>query len=204
MTKTERIEQIVKKLKTRKSKIIYTICVSVAVFAFAYRFYSIAQENNFDVFNIIRNNANNGKPVEVLHMKKQNGVLLEPLTVKNNRAFVSGARINVFRVGQKSGPCKIISVSKNIDLDTGMHVIQTSNCENGLQYIEKEKVGFYVPISAVSGNHVYIVNNGIAQIRDIVIADRDASNALIKSGLNDGDVVILSNVKNNEKVQFAQ
>jgi len=205
MNYTQKIENIVKKLHTRKSKnIIYIIVIISVVGVFGYRFYRVYQENKFEVFNITRNSLDNGTPVEILDVKKSNGILYEPLTIKNNTAFISGARLNVFKPGQKSGDCKIVSVSHKIDLDTGMHIVKTSNCKNGLQYIEKEKVGFYVPISAISGNSVYVANNGVAEIRDIVIEDRDAQNALIKSGLQDGDIVILSKVKNNEKIKIAK
>ena len=203
LTKTEIIENIVKKLKTRKSKtIIYTIVITLVVCAFAYRFYAVSKENNFEVFNIIRNNAQNGIPVQVLDVQKTDGVLLEPITIKNNRAFVSGKRLVAFKAGQKVGNCRIVSVSKNIDLDTGMHVIKTSGCENGLQYAENIKNGFYVPVSALRGNTVYVAQDGTAQLREIVIENRDMNNALIKSGLNSGDLVILSNVKNGEKIKI--
>lgn len=203
LTKTEIIENIVKKLKTRKSKaVIYTIVVTLVVCAFAYRFYAVSKENNFEVFNIIRNNAKNGVPVQVLDMQKTDGVLLEPITIKNNRAFVSGKRLAAFKAGQKVGNCRVVSVSQNIDLDTGMHVIKTSGCENGLQYAENTKNGFYVPVSALRGNAVYVAQDGVAELREIVIENRDMNNALVKSGLNFGDVVILSNVKNGEKIKI--
>ena len=205
MTKTERIEYIIKKLKTKKSKnILYTIFIVLVVFCFGYRFYRVAQENNFDVFNIVRKNMDQGVPVSVLKIEKTEGVLLEPLTIKNNRGFVSGARVNIFKPGQKIGNCKITSVSKNIDLDTGMHIVKTAGCADGLQYVENKKNGFYVPVSAIHGNYLYVVNNGIANIREIVIENRDSENALIKSGLNIGDVVILSNVQENEKIKIAE
>ena len=109
---TEKIESIIKKLKTRESKkIIYTIIICIVACIFAFRFYMVAKENSFEVFNIIRNNAQNGTPVEIIEMKKTNGVLLEPLTIKNNRGFVSGKRLNLFHAGQKIGNCKIVSVS---------------------------------------------------------------------------------------------
>ena len=203
ITKTERIERIVKKLKTRKSKnVIYTIVVALVVFAFSYRFYMVSAENNFDVFNIIRNNEKNGVPVYVLEMKKTDGILYEPITIKNNRGFISGARLNLFRSGQKIGNCKIVSVSRNIDLDTGMHVVKTSGCANGLQYAENKKNGFYVPVSALHGNAVYVVENDIATLREIVIENRDIENVLVKSGINDGDIVILSNIHDGEKVKI--
>ena len=203
ITKTERIERIVKKLKTRKSKnVIYTIVVALVVFAFSYRFYMVSAENNFDVFNIIRNNEKNGVPVYVLEMKKTDGILYEPITIKNNRGFISGARLNLFKSGQKIGNCKIVSVSRNIDLDTGMHVVKTSGCANGLQYAENKKNGFYVPVSALHGNAVYVVENDIATLREIVIENRDIENVLVKSGINDGDIIILSNIHGGEKVKI--
>lgn len=205
MITIEKIEQTLKNLNTPKNKkIIYRTLIVLVVLLVGYRFYSVAKESNFKVFNIIRNNMKNGTPVEILKMEKINGVLLEPLTIKNNRAYVSGSRISVFKPGQKIGNCKIVSVSHNIDLDTGMHVIKTSGCKNGLQYVEKEKNGFYIPVSAIHGNAVYVENNGVAQIRETVIEDRDAQNALIKSGISKGDIVILSNVTENEKIKIAQ
>jgi len=205
MINSEKIEQIVSKLKTRKSKnIIYIILIACVVSAFGYRFYTVSQENNFDVFNIIRNHNENGVPVDVLNMKKTDGVLLEPLTVKNNRAYVSGARVSNFRGGQKVDDCEIVSVSKNIDLDSGMYVIKTASCKNGLQYVEIVAKGFYVPVSAIKGNNVYVVNGDVANSREIVIGGRDSQNALIKQGLSDGDIVILSDVKDNQKVKIVK
>ena len=203
LTKTERIENIVKKLKTRKSKtVIYTAVIVLILCAFGYRFNVVSQENNFEVFNIIRHNSHNGIPVTVLNMEKTDGVLYEPLTIKKNRAFISGNRLAYFKAGQKIGECKITSVSRNIDLDTGMYVIKTSGCKDGLQYVENKKNGFYVPVSALHGSSVFVVENGAAQLRDVVIENRDIENALIKSGLNDGDVVILSSVQNGEKIKI--
>jgi len=203
LTKTEKIENIVKKLHTRKAKnVIYTIFIALVVGVFAYRFYAVSKENNFEVFNIIRNNEQNGVPVRVIEMHRTNGVLLEPLTVKNNRAFVSGKRLSAFKPGQKIGDCRVVSVSHNIDLDTGMHVIKTSGCKDGLQYAENTKNGFYVPVSALQGNTLYVAENGVAQSREVVIENRDNNNALIKSGINAGDKVILSSVQNGDKVKI--
>lgn len=205
MITIEKIEQTLKNLNTPKNKkIIYRTLIVLGVLLVGYRFYSVERENSFKVFNIIRNNMKNGTPVEILKMEKTNGVLLEPLTIKNNRAYVSGSRISVFKPGQKIGDCKIVSVSHNIDLDTGMHIITTAKCQNGLQYVEKEKNGFYIPVSAIHGNVVYVADNGVARIREIVIQDRDAQNALIKSGISEEDIVILSNVTDNEKIKIAQ
>ncbi len=200
---TAQIEKLIKKLKTRKSKnIIYLIVICFVVSVFAFRFYTVAAERNCAVFNIVRNNIENGTPVKVLEMQEQDGFLYEPLNVKNNRAYVSSERLKFFHVGQSLGDCKIVYVSKRLDLDSGMYVIKTANCDDGLKYAENKKYGFYVPLSSVYNNAVYIVNNGIAEKREVVIKARDSQNVLIKSGLQNGDVVILSNVKNNEKIQI--
>lgn len=202
---TEKIENFVKKLKTRKSKnIIYVAFILAVVGCFAYRFCVVFKERNQSVFNIARNNIEKGTPIETLKMVETDGVLYEPLNVKNNRAYVSGARVNMFKVGQKIGDCKIVSVSKNIDLYTGMHIIKTSNCKNGLQYVEFAERGFYVPVSAVYGNNVYVVGGDKAHIRDIVIEARDSQNVLVKSGLNNGDIVVLSKVQDNEKIKIVK
>lgn len=205
MINKEQIENLVKKLHTRKYKnIIYIVVAVFVVFCFAYRFYSVAKESNFNVFNVVRNNQQNGVPVNVLTLDKTDGILYEPITIKNNRAYVSGKRIGLFKVGQKIGNCKIVSVSKNIDLDTGMHVIKTSGCANGLQYVENVKRGFYVPVAAIYGNTVYVADGGVARAVTIEIENRDMQNALIKSGVKSGDVIILSNVQNNQKIQIAK
>lgn len=205
MNYTQKIEDLVKKLKTRKSKnIIYAVIGISVVVWFGYRFYTVNAEHRFKVFNITRNNLDNGTPVKVLVAQEKKGILYEPLTVKANTAFVSGARVNIFKSGQKSGNCRIVSVSKNIDLDTGMHIVKTSGCTDGMHYIEKEKVGFYVPVSALTGNSVYVVNNDVAEIREIIISDRDAQNVLVKSGLSESDIVILSKVKNGEKIKIIE
>ena len=199
----EKIEVFVKKLHTRKSKnIIYLFFIALVVGCFAYRFYSVAKESNFYVFNIARTNAVNGTPVAVLEMRKTNGILYEPITIKQNRAYVSGKRVGLFKAGQKIGDCKIVSVSKNIDLDTGMHVIKTSGCKDGLQYVENAKYGFYIPVSAIYGNIVYVADKGFARAVTIEIENRDTQNALIKSGIKSDDIVILSNVQNNQKIKI--
>jgi len=201
----EKIELMVKKLKTRKSKnIIYLIVMCFVIAVFAFRFYVVAQEQNRAVFNIMRNNITNGTPVKVLEVQETKGVLYEPLNIKNNRAYVSESRLNLFKPGQSLGDCKIISVSHRIDLDSGMYLIRTKGCTDGLKYAQNEQNGFYVPISAISGNQLYVASDNTAHIREIVVVARDLQNALVKSGLQNGDIVILSNVQQNQKIRIVK
>ena len=205
MINTEQIEAVVKKLKTRKSKnIIYLIVVLVVVGCFSYRFNAVKQENNVNVFNIARNNLENGLPVKILKAEQSDGILYEPLTIRNNRAYVSGARVKIFKSGQKIDNCKIVSVSNNLDLDTGMFVIKTSGCSDGMKLVENKKHGFFVPASAVSGNTVFVADGDVAHVRNVVIGGRDAQNVLIISGLENGENVILSNVSDNQKIKIEQ
>ena len=61
-----------------------------------------------------------------------------------------------------------------------------------------------MPVSAVRGNTVLVAENGVAKSREIEIENRDLENVLIKSGINSGDVVILSSVKDGEKIKIEQ
>ena len=144
----------------------------------------------------------NGTPVEILKMNENDGFLYEPITIKNNRAYVSGARVDLFKPGQTLGDCKIIHVSRNIDLDSGIHVIKTSKCEDGLKYVQNVKKGFFIPVSAVHGNSVYVAESGVAHLRDVEIIGRDMQNVLIKKGINEDDLVILSDVNDGQKIRI--
>ena len=79
--------------------------------------------------------------------------------------------------------------------------MRTSGVSNGLQFAEFTTSGHFIPLYAISGDTVYVVENGVATARTVKIARQDAERAYIKSGLNDGDVVILSKVKSGEKVK---
>ncbi len=202
---TERIENLVKQLKTRKVRhIIYLICFCLIVGIFVFRFYTVFAERNRSVFNVARNNIENGTPVKVLEIQETDGVLYEPLNIKHNRAYISGGRIKLFHTGQSLGDCKILSVSNRLDLDSGMYLIKTSGCNDGLKYAQNKQRGFYIPVSSVSGNTVYVVNGEVANVREITIAARDSQNVLVKSGLQNGDMVILSNVQNGEKIKIVR
>ena len=196
------MEKITENLKTTKMER-FSIVLLTAVLAgwVMFRFAAVASENSRHVFNAARVAADQGTPIEVIDVVRTDGVLREPIAVKNNRALVSGARVAKLRVGQKIGEGTIVSVSKKIDYDTGMHVVKTSGVSDGLQFAEIAGNGFYVPVSAIENNTVMVVSDGVADVRSVTIVDQDASTAYITSGLNDGDRVILSAVKAGEKVK---
>jgi hypothetical protein len=143
-----------------------------------------------------------GIPVETMTVQIAQGTLYEPLDVKNNRAYVSGERAEKLRAGQKIENGKITYVSKSLDLNTGMFLVRTSGVSNGLHFAEFTTDGIFVPLYAVADNSVFVVENGVAVARDVVIVRQDSENAYIKSGLNTGDIVILSNVQSGDKVKI--
>ena len=86
----EKIEKIIHSKKFKHTFVIAFIAVMLGWAGF--RFAMIASENARQVYNIARVSATNGIPVETVVMSVQTGVLYEPLAIKNNRAYVSGAR----------------------------------------------------------------------------------------------------------------
>lgn len=192
-------------LATRKLKKILSLSlVAILVGWVMFRFATIISENERVVFNASRNAADVGTPVMAMNVSRERGTLYEPVSVKNNRAHVSASRASGLRPGQKIGTGKITYVSSNIDYDTGMYLVRTSGVSDGLQMAEFTAVGHFVPLYAITNETVLVVENGIATPRDITISRQDSENAYITSGLNDGDVVILSNVAAGDKVQIVK
>ncbi|MBQ0013088.1 MAG: hypothetical protein KBS86_00750 [Proteobacteria bacterium] len=185
----------------RWKKILYVLVIVGVAFWIGFRIWTLVAEHNRVVFNISRMETEFGVPVQTMIVKNETDILYEPLTIKNNRALVTGARVGLFRAGQSVSTGKIVSVSSKIDLDTGMHVIKTRGVPDGLQYAEYRRNGYFVPVYAVHDNQVFVVKDGVAVAQKVIIAREDANRVLITHGLNDGDMVILSNVVPGAKVQ---
>ncbi len=201
----ERITKFFKiKNPERVKKWIYILTVAALVFWILFRITMLVIQHNQTVFNISRDVAANGTPVVTMTAQNSSGVLHEPITVEKNKAYVTGSRVGLFRAGQKVGGGKIASVSQNINLDTGMYVIKTTGVADGLQYVEYNRNGYFVPISAVVDSNVFVYENGVATLRKVIVAHSDADTALITQGLHDGDIVILSKVSADEKVRLTE
>ena len=197
------MEKIQIAMATKKfKKIAFISLVTVLLGWVIFRFAVIASENARFVYNASRVSADTGTPVMAIKMSNTSGTLYEPLAVKNNRAYVSASRASKLRAGQKVGDGKIVSVSSNIDYNTGMYVVRTSGVADGLQMAEFNVDGHFVPLYAITDGTVYVVENGVAVARSVEIARQDSENAYIKSGLKNGDVVILSSVRAGDKVQI--
>lgn len=199
------MEKIQETMNTQKFKRFLYIVLTVLLIGWvAFRFASVAAENSRFVFNASRVAADRGAPIEVIEMKMMDGVLYEPLAVQNNRAYVTGARASKLRAGQKLGNGKIVSVSSGLDYDSGMYVVRTTGVGDGLHFAEFNGRGYFVPLHAVTNNSVMVAENGVAVSRNVTVSRQDSENAYITSGLNDGDMVILTTVNAGDKVQIKE
>ncbi len=196
----DKIQKVLQKKKFKHAFFIALVAIMTCWVIF--RFAEFSAENRRYVFNASRVAMDVGIPVETMTVQVAQGTLYEPLDVKNNRAYVSGERAEKLRAGQKIENGKITYVSKSLDLNTGMLLVRTSGVSNGLHFAEFTTDGIFVPLYAIADNSVFVVENGVAVARDVVIARQDSENAYIKSGLNTGDIVILSNVQSGDKVKI--
>ena len=189
--------------QTSRGKHTIAIIVALAIVGWAlFRVTALVMQSRMQVYNPARAQLADGIPVSVMVMEKTDGVISEPLTVKNNRAYISGARMRRIAPGMRVGDGKIVSVSSNIDLDSGMHVVQTSGVADGAQTVEFRANGYFVPVHAVRDNAVFVARDGVATSVPVTVARSDAQYAYITSGLRDGDIVILSNVFDGDRVRI--
>jgi hypothetical protein len=199
------MDKVQQAIRSKKIKHMFFIALVVIMVGWViFRFTAFASENARYVFNASRVAADVGLPVESVTVQKSYGTLYEPLSVKNNRAYVSAERASKLRTGQKIENGKITYVSKSIDLGTGMYLVRTSGVSDGLHYAEFTTDGIFVPLYAISDNSVFVVKDNIAVQRDIKIARQDSENAYVESGLNTGDIVILSKVQSGIKVKLSK
>ena len=180
----------------------YIALVAVLAGWVVFRFAAVASENTRFVYNASRIAADVGLPVESMTVNATDGILYEPLAVKNNRAYVSGQRASMLRPGQRIGNGKITSVSRGLDLDTGMFMVRTSGVDDGLHYAEFSAHGYFIPLYAISDGTVMVSENGVANMRKVSVARQDSETAYVTSGLKDGDIIILSRVDSGVKVKI--
>lgn len=188
--------------RPRTKKRMYAAGVVLLAAWVIFRFAMVGVQSRMVVFNPARDAATNGVVVDTVKMERRADVLREPLTVKNNRALVSGARLSHFKPGQAVGDGAIVSVAQNIDLDTGMHVVRTRGVADGLNFVEYRVAGHFVPVHAIHGNAVMVYDNGVARAVRVTVGRRDNENAIVTDGIHDGDIVITTQVADGDKVRL--
>ena len=191
-----------KKFDDKKAKkILYTAVLAVLAIWFIYRFVMVAIESHMVVFNPIRETNKNGFLVETVVVSQKEHIIKIPMSIKNNRAYVSRARRGQFKVGQKIGDGEIVSVSSSVDLDSGMYVVRTRGVIDGLKFVSVPVSGYCIPAYAVRDGRVSVVDNGVATVHEVQVINQDSDTACIAEGIADGDVVILSKVVAGQKVR---
>ncbi len=186
-----------KKLK----KNVYTSVLVVLAGWFIFRFVMVAIESRMVVFNPVRDANKNGVLVETVVADKKDGAINFPISIKNNRAYVSGRVRAKLRAGQKIAEGgTVANVSNNLDLDSGMYVVQTRGAVDGVNNVQIPCVGYFVPVYAVREGVVMLEKSGVAVSQRVDVAAQDSIFACISGGINNGDIVILSKVSNNQKV----
>ncbi len=181
-------------------KLIYILCAVFIAGLIAVRVSALGTEKHQYVFNAARIAADSGLSVDTIVVKTTSGVLNVPIHINGNRGYIAYSRLGKFAVGMKIGGGEIISVSNKIDLDTGMYIVRTKNVTNGLQMAENKISGIYIPVSAVMGDTVMVADSGVARAKKIEVVGADETSAVV-TGLNDGDIVILSHVSDGDKVK---
>ena len=199
------MQKIINKLKdmnTRRTRHIALLSIFILFMLFVvFRFVSYGMEQNMSVFNLTRDAIANGAPVSTIKITETDGVIYEPLFINNNRGYVSGMRVGRFNTGQKiTDGGEVVSVSKSIDLDSGMHIVRTRGASDGAHLVEIRGSGFYVPTYAVQNESVFVVRDGVAQSVPVVVVRGDADNTMI-TGVTHGDVVITSHITEGVKVR---
>ncbi|MBR6363988.1 MAG: hypothetical protein IKS08_02765 [Alphaproteobacteria bacterium] len=182
-------------------KIVYTAVFVAIILWFVYRFIMVAIESRMTVFNPIRDANKNGTLVETITAERQNGIINIPIAITNNRAYVSYGTRSKVRAGQNiSGGGTIASVSSSLDFDSGMYVVQTRGAQDGVQNVLVQCDGFFIPVYAVRDEVVMIADSGVAHAQNVSVVAQDSDMACISDGIKNGDVVVLSKVSNNQKI----
>ncbi len=185
-------------------KIIYIVVFGLVAFWVVVRFGMIAAQNKLEIYNPARAAAQVGIPVEVIQATRTSGVIREPITVKDNRVYVSGPRAALLRTGQKVCDGEIVSVASGIDLDTVMHAVRTRGVADGLQYAEFCADGFFIPVHVIENGHVMVAVGDQAMRRPVTVTRQDATTAYVTDGLNDGDIVIMTRVNDGDKIKIVK
>ena len=161
-----------------KKAIIFS-SVLVLALAVSYRIREIRREGLQTVNNIARIHAERGVPRDYITVNRTTDFLEEPLFIQNGRALVSTGRINRFAVGQeiKGANATITSISRNIDLDTGMFVVRVSRNITGNFIVLRRFTGFFLPHEADLPKGARVVA-------------RDMSRMVV-TGLQNGDKVVV-------------
>lgn len=184
----------------KTKKILYTVVLGVLGLWFVYRFIMVAIESQMTVFNPVRAAGKIGIVVDTIVAEQKTDVIKTPLSVENNRAYVSGTHRRGLKVGQKIGDGEITYVANQLDLDTGMYVVKTKNVQNGVEYVESKCTGYFIPTYAVRESQIMRAESGAAVAVPVTVSASDSDFSCVVGDIHDGDVIVLSKVGAGQKI----
>ena len=139
----------------RNEKILWKLSIIGFVTFFvlwgAYRVYMLNIKGDLQVYNVVRLHIERGgPPVNTVVAKTTTDFLLEPVHVDNGRSLVSANRIGRFEVGQGvlGQSARVTSVSRNIDIHSGMFIVRFSEPINGTVMVMRRFNGVFLPLEA--------------------------------------------------------
>ena len=190
-----------KKFNDKKvKKNVYTAVLGVLILWFIYRFVMVAIESRMDVFNPVRDAEQKGIVVETIVVEQKTGIIKTPLSVENNRAYVSAGHRRGLKVGQKVGDGEIVYVANSLDLDTGMYIVKTKNVDDGVAFAEAECNGFFVPTYAVREGVIMRAESGVVAAVPVNVNAGDSDFSCVTGDIKDGDIIVLSKVVSGQKI----
>ena len=154
--------------------------------------------------------VNPGLPLVTL--QDQGTVKIEFTVSENHLPFVkTGKHISFSVLGDSSRlPATITATESGIDTESRTITVQAFSYNKNrklrpgmsarvfLSTVEENATGTTLPTEALipsaQGYSVFAVKKGVARITHVTIGNRTETDALITSGLNDGDTVMISNI----------
>lgn len=154
--------------------------------------------------------VNPGLPLVIL--QDQGTVRIEFTVAEKHLPFVkTGKHISFSVLGDSIRlPATISATESGIDAESRTIMVQAFSAnKNGklrpgmsarvfISTVEENATGITLPTEALipsaQGYSVFAVKNGVARITHVTIGNRTETDALITSGLNDGDTVMISNI----------
>ena len=191
------------------------------VFAVVFRQHSVTRETNRDIVSAISEWAEKGKPVVVTKLKAADVKMYKKITVTLSglsfcHAYVPGIVKDQLRIGQTvfssiNPPVILGQVSRvfnDIDLDTGMYYIEImvtnpevlGNNPIVLVNVDTFRKVICVPNEILSFDDdsysLWTVENNKAVKKQVVIDRRDGYGSIIKTGLKEGDLIVIEGLSN--------
>ncbi|MCK5014187.1 MAG: hypothetical protein KAS66_10245 [Candidatus Omnitrophica bacterium] len=201
----------------RKKIFIYLASVFVIIFFVIIRQNGVTVERNKKIISTFSEWQDNGKPVVVKRIKKEDVRLYTKITVmpveKNEyvsyvpkivRDKLAPGQSFFIKFGNKNAEGKVISVADEIDRGTGMFQVRLS-CDNAVKSADDAMMAYVNTdvmkdvicvlndvLDKEGGRYVlWVAHDGYAHKEIVYVKQRDGYGAIIEKGLKVGDILIV-------------